>query len=100
MYRVIFMYTVHKIYKFFSILQSYSFSVSNFSMFLFRLCSLWTLMHLPVSLLFFHPEQLTSNRFPEAELLTQAVSGKVSAREGVGSIGARATQVTPVRATG
>lgn len=43
-----------------------------------------------------HLDQLTSNRFPKAELLTEAISGEVSAQEGVGSIGARATQITSV----
>lgn len=47
-----------------------------------------------VFLLSFHLEELTSKCFPEAELLTQAISSKVAAQERLRSIGARATQVT------
>lgn len=52
------------------------------------LCLLWC------SCCFFYLEQLTSDPFPEAKLLTWAISGEVSGQEGVGSIGAKATQAT------
>lgn len=44
--------------------------------------------------LFFAVSPAAVNRSPEAELLARAISGEVLAQEGVGSIGAGATQAT------